>query len=290
MEIVAGQFRSQYRAEPAHDQGTTQALRMFSTSVKLELSATGCQLVRKGLLLSGKPLQVSISRSHFEQGAKLWLEACTDVCERVLKEARLAWTNIDAIVLTGGSSQLPCVESAVRTASGFGNERIVRQHPRASIAYGAALLAAQKFGDKPTIAPPVRQSVSTNDLGIRIFDPETEQGVFHALVTKNSPLPADRSQTIYADTTNLAEVTIHILQRKDEYSTPEALEKYRFGPVKVRSRNLALELSLGYDSAGRVFVRVSDPMSGVSLNELIDRDSESYLSDLMQLLSGIPIL
>jgi molecular chaperone DnaK (HSP70) len=290
MEIALSQYKAEFHDDPRSDPASMQALRMFSTSLKLELAKPANRKSQRPLLLNGRLLRVTVTREQFEEASAVLLDACADVCERALHGASMDWGDIDHLILTGGGSQLPCIENRLRELSRLGPDRLRHHQPRASVAYGVAILAEQLYGSSKTIAPPLRQTVSTNELGLTVVDPVTQHPSFHCLIEKNVPLPSVAQQTVYGDTTVSAHITIQVQQRKDEYTAPETLGRYQFGPLPIGRRNIVLNLELGYNEDGRTFVKVKDAESGKSLDQMIDDKTETDLANLMRRLSGLTIL
>jgi len=290
MDMVRSQFRAIHGMDPPGALDGDQRLRQYATAAKLELSLPGQAVVRKPITLGGITTEIVLTRSQFENASRLWLEACVEVCERLLESRKLNWSDVDELSLTGGSSQLPCIMQALRTSSGLPDDRIVSVHPRSSIAYGAALLGEQLYGDKPSLAPLLRQTVSTNELGLRILDSATGKPAMEVLVPKNRPLPATGVKTFYVDTKLDDRVTIEVLQRKDSYCDPEVLGVFSFGPLPAGCDDRPLEISVGYDSFSRTHVHVTDQLSGRNLQEIIGNQGEGDLQELKVRLSAIPLL
>ncbi|MCC6415500.1 MAG: Hsp70 family protein [Opitutaceae bacterium] len=280
MGIVADQFRGQFGLDPRGEAETAQRLRMFATQSKIALSEPAASVVSKPLILAGKSLRVTFNRSQFEAAAEPWLEACQEVCERALKSQSLSWDDIDDLVLTGGSSLVPCVERKVREMSALQPARIRREQPHASIAYGAALLAEQFHGTKQTAAPPLRQQVTSNELGLRVFDPKERKAVFHAMIEKNVPVPTTARQTFYTQKADQTSLSIELLQRKDPFTPPETLGQFNFGPIRRPELNHPVTVELGYDGTGRVAVTASDGRTGESVAREFSQQAEADLTAL----------
>jgi molecular chaperone DnaK len=289
MQLVRDQFMAQHRVDVREDLPSWQKLRQFATAAKIELCTPGVGAITRPLLLSGKSARVTLTRDQFESAIEPWLEACTVVCQDSLKAAGIHWSEIDDLVMTGGSSLVPAVERMIRRVSNLPPDRIRRQHPHAAIAYGAALLAEQFHGSGKTAAPPLRQLVTSNDLGLRLYDNEKGRPEFHVMITKNTPLPASYKQTIYTRRENQENVSLEILQRKDTYSEPETLGTFTFGPLKAPEKNHPIEVEMGYDSNGRVTVTASDPRSGKSIAREFGGKEEQELGRVFKHLQSLVI-
>lgn len=289
MGIVADQYRGQYGTDPRSDPESAQRLRSFATQSKIALSAPGASVVSKPLILQGKSLRVTFTRAQFEAAAEPWLEACQEVCERALKSQSLAWEDIDELILTGGSSLVPCVERKVREMSGLQPARIRREQPHASIAYGAALLAEQFFGARKTAAPPLRQQVTSNELGLRVFDPKERKPAFHAMIEKNVPVPCTAKQTFYTQKAEQTSLSIELLQRKDPFTPPETLGQFTFGPIRRPEAGHPVAIELGFDGAGRVRVTATDGRTGEAVAREFARQAEADLTALYARVAALPL-
>jgi molecular chaperone DnaK len=289
MGIVADQFRGQFGSDPRQDPEAAQRLRMFATQAKIELSTPNAAVISRPLLLAGKTLRVTFSRTQFEAAAEPWLEACQEVCERALKSQQLSWDDIDELILTGGSSLVPCVERKVREMSGLQPSRIRREQPHASIAYGAALLAEQLHGSKKTAAPPLKQQVTSNELGLRIFDPKTRKPVFHPMIEKNVPVPVTAKQTFYTQSAEQPSLSLELLQRKDPFTAPETLGQFTFGPLRRPEHGHPITIEMGYDGTGRVSVTATDGRTGESVEREFSKQIEADLTDMYARLQKLAV-
>lgn len=278
MDLVLEQYQAQHHMVPDQDHPAMQTLRTFATRTKLELSNGRTTHVNRPLMLMGRPLKVTMSRAQFDASCAHLIEGCLDVCHRVLRSAALSWPQIDELVLVGGGSLLPCVEQAVIRDSGFTPERIRRSKPHEAVAFGVALLAERQFGNRENIAPPLRQNVSSNQLGLRMLDPHKRRPYFEVLVDRNTPLPVATAREIYTAHANQDHVAIEVLQRKDEHTPPELLERVRFGPLPHRGANYPINVTLGYDSAGRVTVAVFDGRTAQEISKVLSSEVEDDLA------------
>jgi molecular chaperone DnaK len=289
MGIVADQFRGQFGLDPRTDPEAAQRLRLFATQSKIALSAPATSVISKPVNLAGKSLRVTFTRQQFEAAAEPWLEACHEVCERALKSQSLAWDDIDELIMTGGSSLVPCVERKVREISALQPAKIRREQPHASIAYGAALLAEQFYGDKKTAAPPLKQQVTSNELGLRVFDPKERKPVFHAMIEKNVPVPTTAKQTFYTQKADQTSLSIELLQRKDPFTPPETLGQFTFGPIRRPEAGHPVSIEMGYDGTGRVTVTAADGRTGESVAREFSKQAEADLTAMYARLQKLPV-
>lgn len=289
MNIVLEQFRGQFQTDLREDPESLQRIRAFATSAKIALSEPENDRIQRPLAVAGKSLRVNFTRNQFEEAAQPWLEACQEVCDRVLHSKGLHWADIDELVLTGGSSLVPCVERKVREMSGLPPGRVRRHQPHAAIAYGAALLAEQFHGQRATSAPPLKQMVTSNELGLRAFDPRQNKPVFHLLIEKNLPLPATYKQTFYTRTAEQTHFLLDFQQRKNSFAEIENLGRFRFGSLARPHVDHPLEVEVRYDNSGRVQVTAHDPEEGRKVDHEFASDDAAELAGIYPHLQRLAI-
>ena len=289
MGIVREQFEAMHRLDLRKDAEAMQKLRMFATAAKLEVNDGDNESINKSVILGGKQLKVTFNRRHFETGSEALLDACEEVCERVLKAVAMTWSDMDHVILTGGSSLLPCVERKLREISKLPAARIQRKQPHAAVAYGAALLAEQLYGKGETIAPPLKQSVTTNEVGLRVMDPVKKKPVFRTLIEKHVPVPVSVKQTVYTHRADQQSVTLELMQRKNDFEAPELLGQFTFGPLAQPELNYPIEVEIGFSAMGRTSVIAKDSRTGLKLErEVTNQESENW-ADVYQHLSSLPL-
>jgi molecular chaperone DnaK (HSP70) len=285
MEMAESHFRAIHRQVAIPSRESEQRLRLFATEAKFAMSDMNSSSVTRPLMLGNQVAQITLHRAHFEQAAKPLLDICAETCQRVLQAKRLNVQSFDQIILTGGSSQLPAVERLLREIFAIPPHRFKRHQVRSAVAYGTVLMAEQMHGSGgSTIAPPLRQTVSTHELGIRALD-EAGRPFFKCLIARNVALPASHEERFFVNTMRSNEVTAEVMQRKDSDHAPESLGVFRFGPLTSGRTDVPIKLQLGYETNGLINVRMVDLESRrefkdhyatsqtdlTTLNEKIDR-------------------
>jgi molecular chaperone DnaK len=289
MGIVREQFETMHHSDLRKDPEGMQKLRSFATAAKIEVNSGDTESVNKTLILGGKPMKVTFNRRHFNDGCEGLLEACEEVCERVLKAVSFTWQDIDHVILTGGSSLLPCVEQKVRDISKLPAARIQRKQPHSAVAYGAALLAEQLYGKGETIAPPLKQSVTTNELGLRVMDPVKKKPVFRTLIEKHVPVPVSVKQTLYTHRADQNSITLELMQRKNDFEPPEVLGQFTFGPLANPEMNYPIEVEIGFSTMGRTTVIAKDSRTCARIEqEIVGKETEDW-AEVYHQLAALPI-
>ncbi len=167
--------------------------------------------------------------------------------------------------------------------------KIRPEQPHASIAYGAALLAKQFHGTKKTAAPPLKQQVTSNELGLRVFDPKERKPVFHAMIEKNVPVPTTAKQTFYTQQADQTSLSIELLQRKDPFTPPETLGQFTFGPIRRPESGHPVSIEMGYDGTGRVTVTAADGRTGESVAREFSKQAEADLTSMYSRLQKLQV-
>lgn len=279
MDVVRTQYRAQFSEDCRHDGEAMERLRRFATRSKIALSAPACGLIRESLFVAGRSMRVLLTREQFEDAMEPWLEACVLECQRALEAIHLSWKDIDDLILTGGSSLIPCVERRMREVSGLPPDRVHRKQPHAAVAYGAALLAEQFHGMRRTAAPLLRQLVTGNELGLRAYDPRSQRKVFHSMIGKNTAVPASHRHTFFTRSAEQTMISVEVLQRKDAESPAELVGDFRFGPLADPAPGLAFEVEIGYDGSGSVIVSATDSRTGRSMRREFGGEAEKALNE-----------
>lgn len=264
-------------------------LRRYATNMKIALSNE--QSVEQPMQLAGTMFNLLLSRSQFETAISPWLEACQHVCEQALAAQMLDWSDIDEIHLTGGSTLTPSVKELIANISNLSSDKIKQHEPHLAVAFGAALLAEQYSANSnnQTTAPPLKQTVTSNELGIKILEQATGRSMFHPLIEKNLPVPIEASTTVYTQHAKQEYVMLDVLQRKDKFSHEESIGQFRFGPLPASQKEQAVEVTMGYDSTGRVSIKANSPISGKTLEQAITQNGNLSLSAAYQQLSSLNI-
>lgn len=274
VEYVSAEFERQYGTRPT-DAASRQQLRRFAEAAKLQLSRPGKNRVSKTLLVGGKTLDFVLTQDHFDGLINQLIDETLEVSKQVLDKAGLDWSMIDRILLTGGSSLLPMVTRKLALASGKSADSLVCRQPHQAVAYGAALLANQMFGQQSGDAK--LQRICAHDLGIRAVDPKTRKPTVKVMIARNTPVPASARTTFYTTRDDQTRMIIEAVQvhGDGEHRYEHSLGFFEFGPIEQPRRNYPVELELGYDLDGLVTIRAYDPSSGREIKRVMDRDADT---------------
>ena len=235
-----------------------QRLKEAAEKAKIELSSTTSTEINLPYISAegGMPkhLVKTLTRSQFEQLAHNLIQACLVPCQNAMRDAKLQTSDIDEVILVGGSSRIPAVQTLVKNY--FGKEPSKGVNPDEVVAVGAAIQGAVLTGDKSDI---VLLDVTPLTLGI-----ETMGGVMTKLIEANTTIPCKKSETFSTAVDNQTAVTIHVLQGERPMAAQnKSIGKFNLeGIAPARSGVPQIEVTFDIDANGILNVSAKDKATG----------------------------
>jgi molecular chaperone DnaK len=201
-----------------------------------------------------KHLQIKLSRSKFEQLVDELIEKSIEPCRKALKDAGLTASQIDEVVLVGGSTRIPKIQEAVKKF--FGKEPNRSVNPDEVVAVGAAIQGGVLSGDVKDL---LLLDVTPLSLGI-----ETLGHVFTKLIERNTTIPTRKSQVFSTAEDNQSTVEIHVLQGEREMAYDNrTLARFQLAGIPNAPRGVPqIEVAFDIDANGIVHVSAKDLASG----------------------------
>ena len=255
---LAETFRKQEGIDLRTDAMALQRLKEAAEKAKCELSTmmeTTINLPYVTATASGpKHLQVTVTRTQFEQLTKSLTERCRKPVMEVLEGAKMTPKDIDEVVLVGGSTRMPAVQELCREI--FGKDPNKGINPDEVVAAGAAIQGAVLAGDKEDI---VLLDVTPLTLGV-----ETLGGVMTALIEANATIPTSKTETFSTAADNQTEVTIHVLQgNRPMAADNRTLGRFNLTGIAPAPRGLPqIDVTFDIDRNGILSVSAKDKATG----------------------------
>lgn len=273
IDYLTAEFKKEHGIDLSKDKAAVQRLKDAAEKAKKELSGVVSTTVSLPFITvaDGVPqhLEITLSRAKFEEISADLVEKTMSPTRQALKDAGMSASEIDKIVLVGGSTRIPAVQEAVKKLTGKDPHKGV--NPDEVVALGAAVQAGVLTGDVKDV---VLLDVTPLSLGI-----ETAGGVFTKMIDRNTTIPTSKSQvySTYAD--NQTSVEIHVLQGERAMAADnKTLGRFMLGEIPPAPRGVPqIEVTFDIDANGIVNVSAKDKGTGKS--QKITITSSSGLSD-----------
>ena len=264
---IAGEFQKEHGIDLRKDAMALQRLREAAEKAKKELSSQQTTDINLPFITAdasgAKHLQMTISRSQFEQMVDHLIERCRGPVEKALSDAKLKPSEIDEVVLVGGSTRIPKVQELVRKM--FNKEPHKGVNPDEVVAIGAAVQGAIIAGDVKDV---VLLDVTPLSLGI-----ETEGGVMTVLVERNTTIPTEKTQVFSTAADNQPAVTVSVYQGERKMARDNRkLGEFNLDGIPPAPRGTPqIEVTFSLDVNGILSVSAKDKGTGKAQSVKIEQ-------------------
>ena len=271
IDWLVQEFRNDEGADLKADPMAMQRLKEAAEKAKIELSSSTSTEINLPYIMpvGGVPkhLVKNLTRAKFEQLAHDLIQACLAPCQKAIADAKLTTADIDEVILVGGSSRIPAVQTLVKNY--FGKEPSKGVNPDEVVAVGAAIQGAilTKEGGVGDI---VLLDVTPLTLGI-----ETMGGVMTKLIEANSTIPCKKSEIFSTAADNQTEVTIHVLQGERPMAAQnKSIGQFNLTGIAPARRGIPqIEVTFDIDANGILKVSAKDKATGKEQAIRIDTSS-----------------
>ncbi|MEX0681152.1 MAG: molecular chaperone DnaK [Balneolales bacterium] len=281
IDFIVAEFKKSDGIDLSKDAMALQRLRDAAEKAKVELSSSQKTNVNLPFITADssgpKHLSVDITRSKFEQLVEDLVKRTLTPCEKALKGAKIKKTNIDQVILVGGSTRIPKIQEVVKDF--FGKEPSKGVNPDEVVAVGAGIQGGVFSGDVKDV---VLLDVTPLTLGI-----ETLGGVMTRLIEANATIPTSKTETFSTAADNQSSVEIHVLQgERAKAQDNRTLGRFHLDGIPPSPRGIPqIEVTFDIDANGVLSVSAKDKGTGKEQSIRIEASSglsESEINKMKQ--------
>ncbi len=262
MDYLAEEFKKEHGIDLRQDNMSLQRLKDAAEKAKKELSSVQTTNVNLPFITASSSgplhLNMDLTRAKFEQLTAHLVEATLEPTKKALKDANLSPSDIDKVILVGGSTRIPAVQRAIKNV--INKDPYKGINPDECVAVGAAIQAGVLTGEVKDL---LLLDVTPLSLGI-----ETLGGVFTKLIERNTTIPTKKSQIFSTAADNQTAVDIHVLQGERQMAKDNTtLGRFQLTGIPPAPRGVPqIEVTFDIDANGIVHVSAKDLGTGKEQN------------------------
>ena len=278
LDHFADQFELENGIDPRTDKTAFQKLRQLATRAKKTLTARDEAQVR--FAFDSKRSSLSINRDEFNSLTEDLVERTKLTVNRLLRDAGAKWKDVSRLLLVGGSTRMPMIQSMLIKESGLDLDRSLS--PDEAVAHGAAVYADMLHRKGDGVARLDISNVNSHDLGVMGVDPKTKKAARKLMIRRNTKLPTIKTSKFITSKESQKEVIVTVV----EGGTETGQGATRIGKCRISglpeglSKGSVINVTFKYGTDGRLTVNAEMPSADVRARTTIDRASGMITEDI----------
>ncbi|MDR1141665.1 MAG: Hsp70 family protein [Planctomycetaceae bacterium] len=274
LNYICDEFKDKHSIDPRESAQMIQVLRNDCDLAKMELTQRSDVVIP--FRYEGKAVTIRLTRAKFDELTADLLQRTIDTTDFVLEQTQLKYSDLDAVVLIGGSTLMPQVRERIKEHTGIAPYIHPDLDPHTAVARGAAIHAAilearyhagdSRFGDriKKLLVGIRQEDVNSHGLGIVAMDPRTKKAINHIMIPRNTTLPFEVTQTFQTNKENQTRVSVQVL----EGDAPDPIACSLLGKCTITNlpehlkKGSPVDVTYSFDKNGRIAVNAKEKTSG----------------------------